>query len=69
MKTSNQPKSFHSNEFEKLIDHISQAEALTEIGLHLNYEFFGDKSLFYYFLTLNNILEQALQLSFKLQKS
>jgi hypothetical protein len=24
---------------------------------------------FYYFLTLNNILEQALQLSFKLQRS
>ena len=32
-------------------------------------KFFGDKSLFYYFLTLNNILEQALQLSFKLQSS
>ena len=45
-------------------DQISQVEALTEIGLHLNHEFFGGKSLFYYFLTVNNIFEQALHLSF-----
>ena len=69
MKPINRSNPFHSDDFEKLIDHISQAEALTEIGLHLNYEWYADKSLFYYFLTLNNILEQALQLSFKLQRS
>lgn len=47
MNSNNTSNEFKSEQFETLIDHISQAETLTEIWLHLNYEFYGDKSLFY----------------------
>ena len=53
--------------FDKLIDYISQAEALSDAGMYLSHENISDATMFYYFLTLNNLLEETRQLAYKLQ--
>ena len=37
--------------FDKLIDYISQAEALSDAGMYLSHENISDATMFYYFLT------------------
>ena len=54
---------------DKLIDYISQAEALSDAGMYIPHENVSDTTIFYYFLTLNNLLEEARQLAYTLQPS
>lgn len=52
---------------DKLIDYINQAEALSDAGMYLSHENISEATIFYYFLTLNNLLEEARQLAYTLQ--
>jgi predicted Zn-dependent protease len=65
MNFVNEAKQF---DFDKLIDYINQAEALSDAGMHITHENVSEATMFYYFFTLNKLLEEAVQIAYRLQR-
>lgn len=55
------------SDFDQLLDYLNQAEALSDVGMHVTHDNVSQATMFYYFFTLNSLLEEAKQIAYQLQ--
>jgi len=55
------------SDFDQLLDYINQAEALSDVGMHVTHDNVSQATMFYYFFTLHTLLEDASKIAYRLQ--